>query len=331
VVDASRAMAVAVAAAVIYAAAGICLLHLAVSWLWRRFAGGSAPPAADAGRPAPGRLARTMKWVRRAILALAGLILLCVLYARLVEPFWLDVERVRVETPRLPPGSRPLRLVLVADTHCDPEPRTERRLPELVAELEPDVIVFVGDAINSPEGLPHFRELMRRLAEVAPTYAVRGNWDVWWFPNLDLFGGTGVRALDGEAVKVEAGGTEIWLAGSAVENAAALPDALTKVPKGRFAVALHHYPEVAAEGVRRGADLALAGDTHGGQVRLPLLGPLVRISRFGGYYDVGLHRVEKGLLYVNRGIGMEGGRAPRVRFACRPEVTLIEIAPEDKD
>ncbi len=329
-VDTSRALAVAVAAAVIYAAAGICLLHMVARWL-----------SADVERPAPGRLARTMKWVRRAILVLAGLILLCVLYARLVEPFWLAVERERVETSKLPPGSRAVRLVLINDTHCDPRARTERRLPELVAELEPDAIIFAGDAVNSPEGLPVFRELMRRLAEVAPTYAVRGNWEVWWFPELDLLGGTGVQALDGATAKVEAGGSEVWLAGFPVlpggagsdeaANGRVAEELLARIPEGRFKVLVHHYPEVAAEAVRRGADLGLAGDTHGGQVRLPLLGPLIRITRFGGYYDIGLHRVAKGHLYVNRGIGMEGGRAPRVRFGCRPEVTLIEIAPKGKN
>lgn len=349
-VDTSRALAVAVAAAVIYAAAGICLLHLAAGWLRRRFADGSVPPAplarlarpdADAERPAPDRFARTMKWVRRTILALAALILLCVLYSRLVEPFWLTVERARVETSKLPPGARPVRLVLINDTHCDPGARTEERLPELVAELEPDAIIFAGDAVNSPEGLPVFRELMRRLAEVAPTYAVRGNWDVWWFPHLDFFGGTGVKVLDGAVAKVEAGGAEVWLAGFPVLEGRAGSDRaangrvaealLARIPKGRFKVLVHHYPEVAAEAVRRGADLGLGGDTHGGQIRLPLFGPLIRISRLGGYYDVGLHRVEGGHLYVNRGIGMEGGHVPRVRFGCPPEVTLIEIAPQGKN
>ena len=88
---------------------------------------------------------------------------------------------------------------------------------------------------------------------------------------------------------------------------------------------LHHYPERAVAASRRGVELMVAGDTHGGQIRLPLLGPLVQMSRFGRYFDMGLHRVGGSWLYVNRGIGMEGGNAPRMRFLCRPEVALIEL------
>ena len=112
-----------------------------------------------------------------------------------------------------------------------------------------------------------------------------------------------------------------------MENEPALLPALEKVPRGRFTVLVHHYPETVDMMAGWGADLVLAGDTHGGQVRLPFVGPLVRISRYGRYRDIGLHRVGKTWLYINRGIGMEGGRAPRVRFRCRPEITLIEIAP----
>ena len=91
---------------------------------------------------------------------------------------------------------------------------------------------------------------------------------------------------------------------------------------------LHHYPCEWSTAERGGSDLHLAGDTHGGQVVLPGLGPLVRITREdGNYYAAGLHRHGSMHLYVNRGIGMEGGSVPRVRFNCRPEITLFELRP----
>src|SRR5262249_32203008 len=64
-----------------------------------------------------------------------------------------------------------------------------------------------GVAINSSGGLPVFRRCMTRIASIAPTFAVRGNWDVWYWSDLDLFGGTGVRELNGEAVAVQVRGT----------------------------------------------------------------------------------------------------------------------------
>ncbi len=103
--------------------------------------------------------------------------------------------------------------------------------------------------------------------------------------------------------------------------------AFAKVPEGRFSILVHHYPALVGQASALGADLHLAGDTHGGQIRLPLLGPLIRIHRMGIWYPAGLHRVESTWLYVNRGIGMEGGRVPRARFMCRPEIAVIDLAP----
>lgn len=69
------------------------------------------------------------------------------------------------------------------------------------------------------------------------------------------------------------------------------------------------------------------GTPTGGQVALPFYGALVTLSRFGKRYEAGLYRVHDTWLYVNRGLGMEGGWAPRVRFCARPEITVIELAP----
>jgi hypothetical protein len=74
-------------------------------------------------------------------------------------------------------------------------------------------------------------------------------------------------------------------------------------------------------------DLYCAGHTHGGQVALPLYGALITFSKYGKKYEAGLYREGETWLYVNRGIGMEGGSTPRVRFWAPPEVTVIEVSP----
>ena len=321
VVDTSRLMVVAFLVVALYASAGLFLLRAVLRALARR-------QGADVRKPAPGRI---RVWLERGVMGVGALGLLCLPYGWFVEPYWPQVERVRIETAKLAPGTGPVRLVLISDTHCDSVERVEPRVPDLVRELKPDVIVFAGDALNSEEALPVFRKLATRLAAIAPTYSVRGNWEVWWFPHLDVAAGTGMVQLDGDAVPIRARGAEIWLGGVAVQNQGGVASALKKTTAGKFTVLAHHYPESAPGAIEKGADLVLSGDTHGGQVRLPLIGALVRITRgkTGEYYDIGLHRIGEGWLYVNRGLGMEGGRAPRVRFLCRPEVTLIEIVPGD--
>jgi predicted MPP superfamily phosphohydrolase len=76
------------------------------------------------------------------------------------------------------------------------------------------------------------------------------------------------------------------------------------------------------------ADLLIAGHTHGGQVRLPGIGPLITLSRVRRSWAAGLTDIGRGRqLLVSRGIGMERGRAPRLRFLCRPELVVLELAP----
>jgi uncharacterized protein len=283
--------------------------------------------------PAP---ARPVRRAELASLALAGLGLLCFAYGYFVEPYWPEITRVRVESKKLAGAARPVRLVHISDLHCDPEPRLEERLPDLIAAERPDLIVYTGDSLNSPDGLPVLRRLLPRLAAVAPTFAVRGNWDTWYWRRLDLFGGTGVTELRNEAARVEVAGATLWVAGVPYgslgtppgEVPGAVRRATENVPPGQFTVFLYHTPDEILEVAAAGrADLYCAGHTHGGQVALPLYGALVTLSRFGKKYESGLRRERDTWLYVNRGIGMEGGNAPRVRFFSRPEITVIELAP----
>ena len=78
-----------------------------------------------------------------------------------------------------------------------------------------------------------------------------------------------------------------------------------------------------------GVDLYLAGHTHGGQLRLPVFGALVTASSFGKRYEMGAYREGRTVLYVSRGIGLEGLGLPRARFLSPPEITLFTLVGED--
>jgi predicted MPP superfamily phosphohydrolase len=267
-------------------------------------------------------------WFRRIVLTLAVAGLLCVAYGYFIEPYWLSVTHVSINSPKLPKGTRPVRIVHISDIHSDPEPRLEGRLPQAIAAEQPDLIVFTGDSLNSPAGLPVFRECLTQLAKIAPTFVVKGNWDSWYWHDLNLFEGTGARELNGSSSLVEIRGVPIWIAGVAVEDEAMMDQALGAIPQESFKVFLYHYPDLIEEAARQKVDLYCAGHTHGGQIALPFYGALVTFSKYGKRYEAGLYREGETWLYVNRGIGMEGGHAPRIRFWARPEVTVIEISPQ---
>lgn len=270
---------------------------------------------------------RAKIWARRITVALAAFGIGCIAYGYFVEPYWPEVTHVRLESGKIPRGSRPIRIVHLSDFHSDPKPRLEQRIPDLVATQRPDVIVFTGDAVNGPEGLPNFKGCLIRLAHIAPTFVVRGNFDVLTYAKLDFFGDTGARELNGTAERLVINGTELWIAGVGLSYENRISDALGAIPPGSLAVFLYHTPDQIEAVAGRGVDLYLAGHTHGGQIRVPFYGALVVLSEYGKRFEAGLHRVGQTWLYVNRGIGMEGFSAPRVRFLSRPEITVIELVP----
>jgi len=96
-------------------------------------------------------------------------------------------------------------------------------------------------------------------------------------------------------------------------------------PCAPFTLLLYHTPDLMPQAVRAGVDLYLCGHTHGGQIRLPLIGALVTSSRFWKRYEMGRYVEGNTTLYVNRGLGMEGFGAPRARFLCPPEIALLEL------
>jgi predicted MPP superfamily phosphohydrolase len=282
-----------------------------------------------AARTLIGVLGGTIKksWKTHSILGLAAVGILCMLYGRLVEPYWLSVSRVSIASPKVPRGAQPVRIAHISDVHSDSSPRLEERLPEAIAAEKPDVIVFTGDSLNSPEGLPVFKALLKKLSAIAPTFVVKGNWDTWFWRDLALFDGTGAVELNGIGRVLRVRGIKVGFSGLAVESEHSLDRALAGIPKDALSVFLYHSPDLIKEVSSRQVDLYCAGHTHGGQVALPGYGALVTFSKFGKQYESGLYREGKTSLYVNRGIGMEGGSVPRVRFWARPELTIIDVVP----
>ncbi len=304
----------------------VALLYFAVGWILVR--AGWDWLARRRGRRQAQMHRRGRLWLRRAALAMAAAGLVCMAYARFIEPQWVEVTRVRVESPRLTGAARPVRIVLLSDLHCEAYAGPDEELPGIIAGLTPDVIVFTGDAINTRDAAGRFRRCMSRLAEIAPTLAVRGNWDVDYYPDVDVFGGTGVEELNGRAVKLTLAGADVWFAGAVAHNEVGIDAALAAAPPGVCKVLLYHYPDPILEVAARGdVDLQLSGHIHGGQIALPFYGAMLTLARHGKRFERGLYKVGQTSLYVSRGIGVEGHGAPRMRFFSRPEVTLIELAP----
>jgi uncharacterized protein len=263
---------------------------------------------------------------RRCVYALALLGLLCVAYAHWLEPRWLRTTQVHLSTMSLPSGTS-VRIVHLSDLHSEATPLLEPRLPALIRAQHPDLIVFTGDMANNSMGIPTWENLLHELAQIAPVYAVRGNWDYNPWNSVDVYRRAGVKLLDAQTATLNIRGSLINIAGvGAGETDESIRVLSTVAPEG-FTIFMDHFPDEVERVASQGrANLYLAGHTHGGQIALPFYGALITLSRFDKKYESGLHRVGNTYLYVSRGIGMEGGPAPRVRFAAPPELVIIDVA-----
>ncbi|HEY3109243.1 MAG TPA: metallophosphoesterase [Chloroflexota bacterium] len=139
-------------------------------------------------------------------------------------------------------------------------------------------------------------------------------------------GASGLRVLTNEGVRLEIDGRRLWVAGTDSEWAgrARAAAALAGREDGEPCLGLVHEPESALPLIARGADLALAGHLHGGQVRLPLVGaPHTYRADARIRVAAGVQRLGRAVLYISAGLG----HTTPLRFGCRPEATWIECLP----
>jgi predicted MPP superfamily phosphohydrolase len=263
-------------------------------------------------------------WLRRTVLGVAGVGVLCLLYGFFIEPNWLEVTHLRIETPKLPHGAQ-IRIVQISDLHMARTVRLEPRVMREMAEEKPDVIIFCGDAMNSSWVLGRFKQFLLEATQIAPVYLVKGNQDegIAWDPR-DIYRGTNTHELTGQVETLQVRGTELWIRGMAnLQSYKNLPRILP--PEKQFSIFVYHTPDEILEVARDGYDLYLCGHTHGGQVALPFYGALITFSKFDKKYEAGLYHEGGTTMYVNRGIGMAKWPQPEVRFLARPELTVIDL------
>jgi hypothetical protein len=255
--------------------------------------------------------------------ALAGIA--CILYGIFIEPVWLDVRKVELTSRKLHGAG--LRIVQISDLHSEPAARTEDRIAAIVNPLKPDIIVFTGDSVNTPGAIPLFKKTLSGLKAGIGKFAVTGNFDYWYLGGYDLFGDTGFRVLKNDTVKLSKGPDTFYISGLGFEKGSMWRSALARVPSGYYSIFLYHKPDLIEDIKGYNADLYLCGHTHGGQISLPVYGAVITFGRYGKRYESGEYKVGDTVLYVNRGLGLEGKAPIKARFCSRPEITVFDIRP----
>lgn len=265
--------------------------------------------------------------VVKIVSALSIISLSLLFYAYHVEPRWLEVREHQVTLA----VKDPLTIVVLADFQTDHIGSFEKNIFIEINKLSPDVLLLPGDYLHLSSNDDRFNQLrndFKKLLDTLPkfkygAYAVSGDVETrqaW----QSLFVDSSVMVFDGRNKKIR---DDICLSGLDIYTSRRVDVVSPECGLGNVHIVFGHNPNFALSNLN--ADLLIAGHTHGGQVQIPMFGPLLTFSKVPNSWADGLTQItKKQTLIVSRGVGMERKNAPRVRFFARPELTVIRIVPE---
>ena len=274
-------------------------------------------------------------------------------YASLVERNLFTLRRF--EVPLLAPDAEPLRVLHVSDLHLMPAQDRKQRWVAQLAALDPDLVIVTGDNMAHPDAVPGVLRAYEPLFAFAGAFVFGSNdyrGPVWKNPlsyfdhDREYVQGVELPAeelrgvltdggwadLNNARVLLKAGGRSIELAG--VDDPHVDRDDYAEIAgpvdtSAEVSIGVTHSPEprVLDAMAYDGFGLLLAGHTHGGQVRVPGVGALVTNCGLPRKMARGLHRWPDtdAWLHVSAGLGTHP-TAP-IRFACRPEASLLTLVP----
>ncbi len=266
---------------------------------------------------------------RSTLVAIAAGVGAGLLAARMVaNTYRFTVERIRSGLPGL---ETDVRVVLLFDLHYGPYIRRGSIAAWVEAALaeRPDLLIVGGDLVDGWAGedvQPLVHELGRLRAPLG-TFAMWGNHDYIRFGDPSGFARrlerVGITVLENRGTLVR---QDLFLAGldDVGEGEPDLAAALAGRPAGTACLLVAHNPE-ALSYVPPEVGLTLSGHTHGGQINVPGIGPLIKASHYTQRLLRGWSR-QPALGYVSRGLGVS---LLPLRLNCPPELTVLELTPAE--
>jgi predicted MPP superfamily phosphohydrolase len=246
------------------------------------------------------------------------------------------VSEPRIRTAKLdlsgwPDGAARLRILLLSDLHVAGPDMPPERLAEILdraAAEHPDIVLIAGDLVSDKSvatrryGLAEAVAPLKRLHPRLGTFAVLGNHDHWRNAGeaRRVLAAAGVRVLDNDSVQVgplALGGLDDAFTGH--DRLAATLASMSGLHGAR--IMLSHSPDPFPK-LPGDVALMVAGHTHCGQIRLPLIGAISTMSRYGERYACGLVRENGKTLVVSAGLGTS--IAP-VRIGAPPDYWLLDV------
>ena len=245
----------------------------------------------------------------------------------------LEVTEKELCLPRHVSGIDGLKIGHISDIHLTGKISQDyyRFTFDRLLEGKPDLIVIAGDIIDYDRCLPWIQPLLGQLQAPLGCSYVLGNHDRRLSniaPLVAQLQQLGFHDLGQSDQHIQLpSGASLWLTGNElpwfqrglVNSETRDPAAPPRADELRLGIS--HSPDQIGWARRRQLDLMLAGHTHGGQIRLPLIGPLVAPSHYGSQFASGLFYLKPTLMHVSRGLS---GVHP-FRWLCPPEISILTL------
>ena len=277
-----------------------------------------------------------------------GSFALVLAWAVFVEPNWYRLKRISIHLPKK--VRKPFTILHLSDVHFQKKMGSKKHIFQRLSMLNPDLIFLTGDIIDCDDGIDTAVRLLAGLRARYGTFFIFGNHDYYDYRLRDVFlyhvgfsriaahrnnssrfaeelKRIGITVLVNQSVRLEVHGNHVLIGGTddPVTQKIDFERALRGLSAETVNILLTHHLDSVLKLSHHGVDLVFSGHTHGGQLRIPFLGPVVCETKLPRRYISGLHIYNGMTACVSRGMGASRFTFPR--FACRPEAIFVEVLP----
>ncbi len=274
------------------------------------------------------------------------LVSLLIVWAFWIEPRLIQLSRHEIFLRKALP--HPVRILHLSDTHFAGPHKTISRFFDRLSEEPVDFVVVTGDIMDCEEGLPFCLENLKKLKTREGIFAVFGNHDYFDFQFADVFlhnfpgqgrplitqrvdffeqslKDAGIRVLRNETETVMIENIPLLIHGldDPTTGHADLLKAMQNFDPEKINILLTHTIDAFLDLGENQIDLSFSGHSHGGQIRLPIVGPIVTHTSLGRPYAAGIFDLKGAVCTVSR--GLNASRFLRARLLCRPEAILLTV------
>jgi len=270
--------------------------------------------------------------MKKLVLLLLLFIVGTILWARFIGTKGLIVKEYAVTSKKIPENFSGLKIVHFSDLHYGSTVHESelKSLIEKINELKPDIVVFTGDLIdkdyyNTDEDIDYITKSLKDIQARLGKYGVIGNHDYGYEEFEAIMKNADFVFLNNNSQKIFYNDSlPIMISGvsSLLQSTPDYKSLLSDTPPDTYHIFLAHEPDVLNKLKDYPIDLMLSGHTHGGQVRLPVVGTIVKAAGGRTYYEEH-YKVGDTELFISFGIGTS---TLKFRLFDRPSINLYRLS-----